>query len=264
MTGTVLGFFLANPVVWYRSLGLRFPHLARLTFAPLPHYRQASKKQRTKASKREQVLRLIAVSSGCLRSLCWLLLHSRREVADGVAVVLTALTANPRTNRWVTSFVEQGCVPVLRMAAGRLSPHPLEETGELADSRITDRKCHALGASPREGLAIGAPHHGHAQRVEIRCASDVGGGDVSDECRVEDVSAAREQTVARVVNIFPVNAASSLLATLGKEASQRHVEGLVRSMRVSGNHELRANVALGLVLLSTGNGDDYGNKVWSA
>lgn len=53
-------------------------------------------------------------------------------------------------------------------------------------------------------------------------------------------------------------AARFVLETVVDEACGRHVDRLVHSVRVSGNRELRANVALAIGVLSVGTGRGQG------
>lgn len=181
---------------------------------------------RNRRRRQRQLLRSVVAGSGTvLRSLCWLLLHRRRGVSEGAAAVLLALTdptpagtAGPRpAPPWaVLGLVEQGCVPILRMAAGTPAVPPSPKLGR--EGRVT-----AATASPAQEAVGGAD-------------ADPGG------C---GGSAARR-------------AAGVVLETVVDEACVRHVERLVRSVSVSGNRELRANVALAVGILSTGAGRGRG------
>jgi len=103
----------------------RIPHLTT------PARRASTSAATKRRSGRRQLFRNVVAGSGTtLRSLCWLLLHCRRHVSEGAAAVLLTLATTDAGHRkgrseagiaaWVVlGLVEQGCVPILRMAAGR-------------------------------------------------------------------------------------------------------------------------------------------------
>ncbi|CAM9119554.1 unnamed protein product [Hapterophycus canaliculatus] len=193
------------------------------------HPRLASSPQitRKQRKKQQQLLRSVVAGGGTsLRSLCWLLLHRSRDVSEGAAAVLLALTSTRRCQLnhdneisadtaaifpWVVlSVIEQGCMPILRMAAGRPGP--------------TDNPSLPLGIVDTQG-GVSAPLGAHA-------------------------------------GIISRQAARKVLTTVIDEACARHVERLVRSVTLSGNIELRTNVSLGLVILCTCTGPQQGGQVW--
>ncbi|CBJ33243.1 hypothetical protein Esi_0448_0002 [Ectocarpus siliculosus] len=164
--------------------------------------------------KRERQQQLVRAGSGTLlRSLCWLLLHQRRGVSDGAAAILLALaatlTSTPNNTHlkhavhdgpaaWVViDLIEQGCVPILRMAGGGVAPSTLEAEVEGGGGSIVSRQA------------------------------------------------------ARVI-----------LEAVVAEACGRHAGRLVRSVMSSGSRKLRANVALGLTVLSAGTGGVLGREAW--
>ncbi|CAM9240947.1 unnamed protein product, partial [Ectocarpus sp. 8 AP-2014] len=166
--------------------------------------------------KRERQQQLVRAGSGTsLRSLCWLLLHQRRGVSEGAAAILLALTAaltsTPNNTHlkdavhdgpaaWVViDLIEQGCVPILRMAGGGVAPSTLEAEVEGGGGSIVSRQA------------------------------------------------------ARVI-----------LEAVVAEACGRHAGRLVRSVMSSGSRKLRANVALGLTVLSAGTGGVLGREAWES
>lgn len=64
-----------------------------------------------------------------------------------------------------------------------------------------------------------------------------------------------------IEDALPREAARFVLTLINREVRTLGVDRLVRSVVVSGNRELRANVALGLILLSTQSEETYGNEV---
>lgn len=64
-----------------------------------------------------------------------------------------------------------------------------------------------------------------------------------------------------LVDDIPREAARCLLEVLSKEACTRHFDMLARSVRESGSRELRANVAIALLILSTETSEGYASEV---
>lgn len=183
--------------------------------------------------RRRQLLRSVVAGTGtALRSLCWLLLHRRRDVSEGTAAVLLALTgvtpasaatvapAGPRpAPLWAAlGLVEQGCVPILRMAAGTGMP--------------------AAPSSPGLDSEGGGAAEAAADAAAAQKAVDTVGDADEGGCG---------GSITRL-------AARAVLEAVAEEACVRNVDRLVHSVSVSGNRELRANVALAVGILSTGAG----------
>eukprot|EP00903_Cladosiphon_okamuranus_P005904 g5838.t1 len=198
--------------------------------------------------RRRQLLRSVVAGSGtALRSLCWLLLHRHPDVSEGAAAVLLALSnldpaagaagvigTRPAPSWVVLGLVEQGCVPILRMAAGRLAAAAAAAAAANPSPKVDGEGGRAVEAAARVATAQEAVD-GDA---EADASVDVGGG---GGCG----------SIARL-------AARVVLEAVVDEACVRHVDRLVHSVRVSGNRELRANVALAIGILSTGTGRGEG------
>lgn len=91
----------------------------------------------------------------------------------------------------------------------------------------------------------------HRQEEKVRCGHFADDGVApSDVC--QDLKTARD---------IPRRVARSLLAVVSREACTQHVDRLVRAVTLSGNRELRANIAVGLILLSVESGGGHGRQV---
>lgn len=219
---------------------------------PLPVLlRQTSSPARTVKAKRAQLLNWLTVRSGCLRSLTWLLLHRRREIAQGAASILRAVASCPGTARWVISFVEQGCVPVLWMAAAALQTNVYGWTGRVGkeakevDSPTVTATVDTPGGG-RGGLHTLPPAPCCSEHARCPCTS----GTHTTEGRRAWTSDYERVAAVSVVGPNCQETAKFLLKVIAREVCTRHADRLVRAVNVSGNRELRSNLALGLVLLS--------------
>ena len=225
-----------TPVILFVSLPLSLSYPFSLLFPSTLHGPTASSRRTSSPStagrphRRRQLLRSVVAGGGtALRSLCWLLLHRRRDVSEGAAAVLLALTnlapssagtgARPAPPWAVLGLIEQGCVPILRMAAGR----PV--AGVPSPPELDDDRAGGMGA------CLGA----ESEAAGGGAGADGGGG-------------------GSITGL----AARAVLEAVVDEACVRRVDRLVHSVSVSGNRELRANVALALGILSVGSGRGEG------
>ena len=222
------------------------------------------------------------------------------------------------TAEWVLSLVEQGCVPVLRMAAGRrLQPQAaaaaaaaagegrargdapraattagrIEGLPSASAAMVTLRapqKCAILGASTAALRTAEQPRclrgprgrgeHRGGQRATGANEYDEeglggglgsqGGGEIAVEVideewgeRLGAMQGGVGEGVGGSVHDGPREAARCILEVLSREACTRHLDGLSRSVRESGSRELRANVAVALVILSTETSNEYASEV---
>ena len=251
-----------------------------------------------KPTRREETLRSVLRSSGALRSLCWLLLHRRDNVSDGAAAILFALVSSPdarpvaATAEWVPSLIEQGCVPVLKMAAGRQPRRPRQlpvtserrsdapragttiagkpEVPPLSSNVVTAVSAamrprgtpHLLGESSA-ALRTAEPWCFRGLEGERGCGQDANGAAPSDKGWGRGMGTQGGGGTMESVNDDPGEAARYLMEFLSREACTRYFDMLARSVRESGSRELRANVAIALVILSTESGEGYAFEVRS-
>lgn len=259
-----LSLIRSSPPYRYSSTMFHFlipillPFLPATIFDTTPHRTKSARRTsrpstaRRRTHRRRQLLRCVVAGGGtALRSLCWLLLHRRCDVSEGAAAVLLALTnlapaagaagaigSRPAPPWVVLGLVEQGCVPILRMAAGRLAAASANPS-----PKVDGEGGGAVEAPPAAGAAAAA-QVAVDRDAEADAGVDSGGGEGG--CG----------SVARV-------AARVVLEAVADEACVRHVDRLVHSVSVSGNRELRANVALAIGILSAGTerGEGGGGKV---
>lgn len=182
----------------------------------------------------------------------------------------------------VLSLIEQGCVPILRMAVG----HPASadtpsfppgfcgaeggETSPLAahagrSAETVANQSTTIGAGPN-GEQPNAHYSGESAGSfslpsSRSCWPQDGNGDVSAVNKVGMPRAA-----SRGSGGISRQAARESLKVVADGACARHSERLVHSVTLSGNRELRANVSLALVILCAGTEPRQGGQVrlfWS-
>ena len=191
---------------------------------------------------------------------------------------MTALASRPRRGGWILALVEQGCVPLLRMVTGApsfpfVSKQGVEKTFPAEDAVLSSVPHRSVATSERgreppdvkgvepRSVSGSSDQAGQLMGPQLENVVDdaVFGGRPSrrDTGRIE--KSASDKTEEG----YPRQTAKFILKTLSEEATTRYLEWLVRIVGVSGNHELRMNIALGLVLLSTESTESQRGKVWS-
>lgn len=77
----------------------------------------------------------------------------------------------------------------------------------------------------------------------------------------EEVTSSDVRQDLKTARDTPRHVARSLLAVVSREACTQHLDRLVRAVTLSGNRELRSNVAVGLIMLSVESGGGHGRQV---
>lgn len=262
-----------------------------------------------KGNEYRQQLRHLLICGGSLQPLCWLLLHPRPRVSAGAAQVLSTLSSSLCASNtgsdgsspdWATSMIEQGCVPILWMIAGRnagdepplqafernrdaLTAGSLAARSQAAGTRVMQEPQTGQGTATefREEETASTRRAEHVEKVGVTAVRRAKREDVV-VCRGEpagssmpgkETAAARDHTTApleqpavkaasRGSGDVVCKVARSLLRIIGTEALTTQLARLVRMVSCSGNRDLQANVVVALVLLSLGAGhEDIGSKV---
>lgn len=192
-------------------------------------------------------------------------MHRQRGVAEGAARVLRSFASSgalPEDN-WAAAMVEQGCVPILRMMAGNSSPAcplisstPRSVTRSGFDATVAPPKTRIRSENNIDrDVPVGVIPRKTVQSADFVSASRHGGkadGDIDSRMR------GRTRSTSWGIG----KTAEVLLSSIFEGVRARHLESLLSVVAgSSSNRGLKANVVIGLVLLSVAEEGDVGNQV---